>query len=325
MNIGIIGAGLITKTMAETIKNVDYATNYAIASRDINKAIEYQKEYGFIKAYGSYEELVLDNNIELVYIATPHSHHYEHAMLALKHNKHVLVEKAFCANSKQAIELIEYANKKGLFIAEAIWTRYLPTRQILIDTINSGIIGNVTSLNANLGYKIDHIDRIINPNLAGGALLDVGVYPLNFASMIFGNDIIDIQTSCVKNELGVDLRNSTILTYKDGKQATLSSNASAISDQYGVIHGDKGYIVAHKINNIDKIEVFDNNRNLISTPVIPKQITGFEYQLKECINCINNKQTETKLMTHNETILMMKLYDHLRNIWGIKYPFEITT
>lgn len=322
MNIGIIGAGLITKTMAETIKNVDYATNYAIASRDINKAIEYQKEYGFIKAYGSYEELVLDNNIELVYIATPHSHHYEHAMLALKHNKHVLVEKAFCANSKQAIELIEYANKKGLFIAEAIWTRYLPTRQILIDTINSGIIGNVTSLNANLGYKIDHIDRIINPNLAGGALLDVGVYPLNFASMIFGNDIIDIQSSCVKNEFGVDIRNSQILTYKDGKQAILFSNASANSDQYGIIHGQNGYLVAHRINNINKIEIFNNERELVKQIDIPKQITGFEYQLKACIDSINNNQIEPKQMPHSEILLMMNLYDNLRNKWNIKYPFE---
>ena len=322
MKIGIIGAGLIAKTMAETIKNVDFAVNYAIASRDINKAKKYQKEYGFLKVYGSYEELVKDDNVELVYVATPHSHHYEHAMLALKYNKPVLVEKAFTANYKQAEELINYAKNKGLFIAEAIWTRYLPSRQLLIDTINSGIIGKVTSLNANLGYKIDHIDRISNPNLAGGALLDVGVYPLNFASMVFGNDIIDIQTSCVKNDLGTDIRNATILTYKNGTQATLSSNASVISDQLGLVHGEKGYIVCHKINNINKIEVFNNERDLIQEIKIPKQITGLEYELLACINCIRANQLEPKEMPHSETILMMKLYDILREKWGIKFPFE---
>ena len=322
MNIGIIGAGLIAKTMSETIKNVDYATNYAIASRNIDKAKEYQKEYGFKVAYGSYEELVKDDNIDLIYIATPHSHHYEHAMLALRNNKPVLIEKAFCANSKQAKEILDYAKANNLFVAEAIWTRYLPSRQLIIDAINSGIIGEVTSLSANLGYKIDHIERIIKPELAGGALLDLGVYPLNFASMIFGNDIIDIQSSCVKNEFGVDIRNSQILTYKDGKQAILFSNASANSDQYGIIHGQNGYLVAHRINNINKIEIFNNERKLVKQIDIPKQITGFEYQLKACIDSINNNQIEPKQMPHSEILLMMNLYDNLRNKWNIKYPFE---
>ena len=322
MNIGIIGTGLIANNMAYTLTKMDNVKAYAIASRDINKANSFKDKYQMTKAYGSYEELMIDNNVDLIYIATPHSHHHKNAMMALQHHKPILVEKSFTVNYIQAKEILDYAKKHNIFVAEAIWTRYLPSRKIIDEILTSNIIGKVTSLSCNLGYKIDHIDRIVNPNLAGGALLDVGVYPINFASMFLGNDIIDIQTTCVKNEAGVDLRNSMIFTYKNSVLASLHSDASSITDQYGHINGDKGYIIAKKINNIDAIEVYDHNRTLIKSYDIPKQITGLEYQIEACIKAIKNNQIEVKEMPHDEILEIMKQMDTIRSKWQLKYPFE---
>ena len=180
IKIAILGAGSIARQMAYTISNMDNVDAYAVAARDFERAEKFAKEYGFEKAYGSYEAMLKDENVDLVYIATPHSHHYEHSMLCLNHGKHVLCEKAFTANAKQAEEVLKLAESKKLLITEAIWTRYMPMAKTLNEVIQSGIIGEVTSLTANLGYVIKDIPRLIEPKLSGGALLDVGIYTINF-------------------------------------------------------------------------------------------------------------------------------------------------
>ena len=169
--IGIIGCGWIADKMAITLQGTPQAEAYAIASRDINKAKSLAEQYNFQKAYGSYEELLADDNVELVYIATPHSHHYEHARMALLAGKHVLCEKAFTATTWQAEELIALAREKNLFITEAIWTRYMPLSQTINEILASGIIGTPKLLSANLCYPIGDRERLQKPELAGGALL----------------------------------------------------------------------------------------------------------------------------------------------------------
>ena len=183
MKVGIIGAGRIAANMAKTLNGMDDAVAYAIAARNLDRAQKFAKEWGFEKAYGSYEELVNDPEVELIYIATPHPFHIEHAKLCITHGKPVLCEKPFTVNAAGAKEVFDLAKEKEVFITEAIWTRYLPSRKIIDDIIASGEIGELKGISANLGYDMRTKERLINPELAGGALLDVGIYPLNFASM----------------------------------------------------------------------------------------------------------------------------------------------
>ena len=321
MNIGILGAGKIARKMAFTINNMKDIVLYAVASRDEEKAKAFADEFGIEKFYGNYSELAYDNNIDLIYIATPHSHHYEHALLCLDAGRNVLCEKAFTANAEQAEELINLAESKGLFLGEAIWTRYLPMRFKLDEITESGVIGEISSLTANLGYSIADVERMKKPELAGGALLDLGVYPINFALMAFGNDIEKISSCCVKNEYGVDSHNTIVFNYRDGKTAILHSNMNSATDRRGMIYGSKGRIEFENINNCEGIIVTLND-GTVTRYETPPQITGFEYQVEASVKAIRNGRTECDEMPHSEILRVMKIMDSLRAEWGIVYPFE---
>ncbi len=322
MNIGILGAGNIAGKMARTLNGMKDATAYAVAARDPERARNFANAYQIEKAYGSYEEMLLDDQVDLVYIATPHSHHLAHGKMCIDHGKPVLCEKAFTANATQARELLDYANEKGVFITEAIWTRYMPSRKMIEEVIESGELGEVRMLSANLGYGISQKERLVKPELAGGALLDVGIYPLNFASMFLGNDIASLTSACVKHETGVDGQASMILTYQDGRMATLHTGMYAATEQYGIIYGTKGYLIAYNINNITKIEVFTSDRELLRSMDVPQQITGYEYEVEACMKALREGKLECEEMPHSETILLMEQMDQLRRQWGIRYPFE---
>ncbi len=321
MNIGILGAGNIARKMAETVNKTDGAVLYAIGSREISKAAEFAEEFGAEKAYGSYEELAADKNIDLIYVATPHSHHFEHCKLCLENGRNVLCEKAFTANAVQAEKLIALAEEKGLYLGEAIWTRYLPMRFKLDEIIESGVIGEISSLTANLGYSIAHVERLKKPELAGGALLDLGVYVINFALMAFGNDIKNIKSSCSKNEYGVDTHNTIIFEYTDGKTAVLHSNMNSNTDEMGIIYGDKGRIEFKNTNNCEGITVrLNNGENYFYET--PPQITGFEYELIASLEAVRSGKNQCAEMPHSEILRVMRIMDGLRKEWGIHYPFE---
>lgn len=320
--IGIMGTGIIAATMADTINQMKEVKLFAVASRTLDKAQQFQKKYRCIKAYGSYEELVKDPEVDLVYIATPHSRHYEDSLLCLKNHKPVLCEKAFMANAKQAKDIIEYAQKEKVFITEAIWTRYLPFLSVIKKELASGIIGKPCALTGNLGYMISQIKRLTDPNLAGGALLDVGVYPLNFASMIFGDQIADITSKCTYTKTGVDETDSMTLTYKDGKMAVLNCTMNGISDRKGIIYGEKGYMIVENINNYESLEIYDDTHEMIKHLEREKQISGYEYEVEASFKAIEQGKLECDEMSHAETIKMMEIMDELRKQWNIVYPFE---
>ncbi len=185
IKMAILGAGTIANKMAATITEMSTVEAYAVAARDEDRAIAFAKEYHIAKAFGSYESMLADDAIDLVYIAVPHSHHHKVMKMCLEAGKHILCEKPFTVNANQAIEILELAKEKKLLVAEAMWTRYMPSRKIIDDIIASGIIGEVQSLTANLGYQLLDVKRIWDINLAGGALLDVGCYLLHFAKMVF--------------------------------------------------------------------------------------------------------------------------------------------
>ena len=325
MKIGVLGTGSIAQTLSETFNSLEGVESYAIASRNLDKAIAFKEKYGYQKAYGTYEELVKDENVDLVYIATPHSRHFMDMKLCIENHKAVLCEKAFCVNAKEAKQIQKLANENKVFVTEALWPRYMPSRKLIDDVIESGIIGKVNILTGNLAYIIYKIDRLVNPNLAGGALLDVGVYGLNFALMHFGSDIERIETSVKFTETGVDGMETITLFYKDNRMANLTHSLYSRSDRKGIIYGDKGYIVVENINSPNSIKIFDTNDVLIKEVEIPKQISGYEYEILECKKCLEEGRIESYSMPLSESVKLMEITDKIRNICGLKYPFENET
>ncbi|MDE6055116.1 MAG: Gfo/Idh/MocA family oxidoreductase [Lachnospiraceae bacterium] len=320
--IGIMGTGKMAGVMAGTVKKMKNVRCHGVASRSEDRAQEFANEYGVKVAYTSYEEMMLDNKIDLIYIATPHSEHYANMKLCIENGKNVLCEKAFTANAKQTEEILALAKKKSVFVAEAMWVRYMPMLTTIKGILNSGIIGEPTMLTANLGYPISDKKRLTEPALAGGALLDLGVYLLNFAAMMFGKDIDKIDSSCVITDTGVDASESITITYKDGRVAVLNCTMNGLSDRRGVIYGPKGYIAIENINNFASVTVYDVNYKAVKSVKAPKQITGYEYEVYSCMEAIEKGEKECWEMPHDEILRIMKQMDELRAQWGVVFPFE---
>ncbi len=323
MKVGILGAGRIAVILAETMNKMPEVECYGVASRDLEKAKAFAKEHGFQHAFGSYEGMLADEKVELVYIATPHSHHYRHMKMCLEAGKHVLCEKSFTVNEKQAEEIFRIAEEKKLLVTEAIWTRYMPSRKIINDLLDEKVVGDVRKMTANLNYPLLDKERIVKPELAGGALLDVGIYPLNFAYMHFGDQVKEIKSAAQMTSAGVDGENGMILLYEDGRMAVLNSGIHGISDSEGVFYGSTGCMVVENINNPESIKIYDTERNLIREIKVPEQISGYEYEITETISCIKEGKMECPSMPHAETLKMMRVMDGIRADWKMKYPDEI--
>ena len=320
--VAIMGTGKIAGVMAQTLKNTKGVTCYAVGSRTEDKAKEFASKYGIKKYYGSYVSLVADPKIDLVYVATPHSEHFENVKLALSNGKHVLCEKAFMLNEQQAKTIFSLAEEKGLLVVEAMWVRFMPMRNKLMEILAGGVIGEPTMLTANLGYNIAAKERIAKPELGGGVLLDLGVYVLNFASMVFGGDVTDIVSMCSFNNLGMDLHDSITLRYRDGKMAVLNASGLSVSDRSGVIYGTKGYIVVDNINNFEGITVYDSDHKKVAYYKRPKQKTGYEYEVEACIRALNEKWIECPEMPHSESLKILNMMDFIRKTNGIFFPIE---
>lgn len=326
MKLGILGAGFIAHVMADTVQRMQAAGHgevelYAVAAREEDRARDFARQYGMPCAFGSYEAMLQDPAVDFVYIATPHSHHYRHIKLCVDHGKPVLCEKAFTVNARQADDVLRRARARGVLVTEAIWTRYQPMRRMLDEVLQSGVIGRPQLLTANLGYAMTQNRRIVDPALAGGALLDVGVYALNFAEMVFGR-ADGVQGLCTKHETGVDLTDSITLTWADGRAAHLTAAANAVTDRYGAVYGTDGYLLVENINNPQKITVFDGHNRPVRELPCPPQLTGYEYELLETVRCLEQGLVECPSMPHAETVHMMEVMDHLRAQMGIVYPCE---
>ena len=322
MKLGVLGAGHIAEVVAPTWVAMDGIECYAVSSRSIEKAEAFAQQFGFQKAYGSYEEMLADPEVELVYVATPHSHHYEHMMLCINAGKPILCEKAFTMNARQARAIRTAAAEKGIYVSEAIWTRYMPSRKIINDVLASGIIGKPNTLTANLSYIISHKPRIYDPNLAGGALLDIGVYGVNFALMHFGTDIERVESSVKMLDTGVDAMETITIFYRDGRMAVLTHSIFCRSDRKGIIHGDKGYMVVENINNPRSLKVFDTMDREIASYDFSDQISGYEFQFAESAGCIAAGKLESDSMPMEDTIYVMEFMDGLRKQWNMVYPQE---
>jgi len=332
MRVGIIGTGWIAEKAAITLNGLaERALNgdaaaaceaYAVGSRTTETAETFAAKWNIPKAYGSYSELIADPDVDIIYVGTPHSHHYDVTREALLAGKPCLVEKAFMANARQAEDIIKLAQERSVFIAEAIWTRYQPAVALVRQLIGSGRIGTPRLLTATLGYSMGDKPRIMRADLCGGALLDLGVYALNFARMFFPADIVSIDGTCVKSDTGMDLTNAMTLVLADGMLCNLQSSAACVGDNIGVIAGTEGNLIIDNINNPQTITVNGPNRTYVETIRVPQQITGYEYQFMACRQALIDGLTEPREMPHEETLYVMRLMDRLREKWGVRYPMD---
>ena len=322
LRVGIIGTGWIAEKAAITLRGLKDCEAYAVGSRTPEKAETFARQWGISKAYGSYAALIADPDVDLVYIGTPHSHHYDVTREALLEGKPCLVEKAFMANRREAQEIIDLAHERKVFLAEAIWTRYQPVVGMVRDLIANGRIGTPRLLTATLGYSMGDKPRIMRADLCGGALLDLGVYALNFVRMFFPADIVSIDSQCVKSATGMDLTNAITLVLADGMLCNLQSSAACVGDNIGVIAGTDGNLIIDNINNPQTITVNGPDRTYVETIRVPEQITGYEYQFSACRQALIDGLLEPREMPHKETLYIMELMDGLRQKWGVRYPMD---
>ena len=322
LRVGIIGTGWIAEKAAITLNGLSECKAYAVGSRSIEKAEAFATKWDIPKAYGSYAELIADADVYLVYVGTPHSHHYDVTRQAILAGKPCLVEKAFMANRREAAEVLQLAHERKVFVAEAIWTRYQPAVDIIRGLISSGRIGTPRLLTATLGYSMGDKPRIMRADLCGGALLDLGVYALNFARMFFPAAIVSMESQCVKSQSGMDITNAITLVLEDGMLCNLQSSAACVGDNIGVIAGTEGNLIIDNINNLQKITVNGPDRTYVETIHVPQQITGYEYEFLACRKALIEGLTEPNEMPHVETLYIMQLMDTLRQKWGVCYPMD---
>jgi predicted dehydrogenase len=322
LRVGIIGTGWIAQKAVMTLRQMSLCEAYAVGSRTQEKADAFAAEWNIPKAYGSYADLIADPDVDLVYIGTPHSHHYDVTREALLAGKPCLVEKAFMANARQTEEVIALARQQKVFLAEAIWTRYQPAVQMVRQLLADGRIGTPRLITATLGYSMGNKERIMRPDLCGGALLDLGVYALNFVRMFTDSDIVRMDGQCVKSDTGMDLTNAITLILKDGALANVQSSAACVGDNIGVIAGTRGNLIIDNINNPQTITVNGPDRTYVETICVPQQITGYEYQFLACRQALLDGLLEPREMPLDETLYIMQLMDNLRRKWGVRYPMD---
>ena len=322
MNIGIIGAGHIAEKAARTLAAMDDMRCLAIGSRSLEKAQAFAAAFGVERAYGSYAELLADADVELVYVAVPHSCHFAVARDAILAGKPCLVEKPFMLNATETATILALARERQVFVAEAIWPRYMPVRQMVRELLASGVIGTPRLITASLAYDVSGAERIVRPELGGGALLDLGVYVLNFVRMYADAPVERINTTCIRSETGVDATEVVDLVLQDGTLASVQASAWCQGDNRGVIAGATGYLELDDLINPSCVRVC-RKRHVVEREIpVPEQITGFEYQFRACRDAILAGLLEPPQMPHAEILYVMHLMDRLRAEWGVRFPGE---
>ena len=321
---GLIGLGSISRKFATGLSYLNDAEVYAVASRSQEKADAFGAEFAASKCYGSYEALANDPAVDVVYIGTPHTYHLPHTLLCLNAGKHVLCEKPFAVNRAQAQTMVDCARANKRFLMDAFWTRFFPgmikLRQLLADKV----IGDVMLLQADFGFRLNQImpeHRLFNPELAGGALLDVGVYCLQLASMVYGKQPSEILSLVTLGTTDVDELSATIFKYSDYELATIATSIRLSTPQEARVMGSKGTISLPNWWHPSEMTIalagqapdslaFENEGN------------GFNYEAAAVGNCIRAGLLECDVMPLDETLAIMKTMDRIREIWALRYPFE---
>jgi len=319
---GILGPGGIARAFAKDLALLDGHSIGAVGSRSLSNAQNFAAEFGG-KAYASYEELVGDSSIDAVYVATPHPAHHNNVIMALKAGKPVLCEKPFAVNSQQAQEMVDAASLNKVALMEAMWARFLPHYAKVREIIASGVLGPILSIHADHGQRLadQGIARLIDPQLAGGALLDLGVYPISFAHMILGNPT-SITSSAVMTEKGVDAQTSMIFSYNNGAQAVLTTTMVEQTPCRAVVAGLNGWLeIDRTFYNPASMRLVLNDGSVTEYPSNYKG-HGLREQAQVFRQLVESGALESKILTWKDTVDIMKSMDTVRAQIGLKYPFE---
>ena len=319
---GILGPGGIARAFAKDLQLLEGHEVAAVGSRTLSNAQEFAKTFGGT-AYGSYEELVADPTVDAIYVATPHPSHKENVITALNAGKPVLCEKPFAVNAHEAREMVAAAEKNGVALMEAMWARFLPHYADVREIIASGVLGQILTVQADHGQRLAdrNIPRLVEPSLAGGALLDLGIYPVSFAHMILGNPE-KITASAVLTEKGVDAQTSMIFDYADGAQAILTTTMIEQTPCRAVVAGVNGWLeIDRTFYNPTSMRVvlFDG-----SVTQYPHTYTGhgLREQAEVFKQLVQSGKSQSEILTWKDTVDIMGTLDAVRTQIGLRYPFE---
>lgn len=324
---GIIGAGLIAHKLADAVNINPDSTLVAVASKSAERARTFAAEY-VIEGTDDYAALVSRADIDVVYIATTHNFHYENALLALQHKKHLLIEKPFTVNAAQAQELIELAQRNGCFMMEAIWVRFLPSMIRLKQILKSGAIGDIRLFNISFGgiAQAQYLPRLTDPLLAGGVTLDMGIYPLTFVNFLLDAQPTASKSFCRFASTGVDELATYQLQYESGCIAAINTSFNLLTRMEAMIYGSLGYIEFPHFQQgtTFTLNIHNGTRAIESSQTITEENhgNGFIYQVAEVVKQIRAGQLESDIISLQETLATMQLMDSLRGEWGFRYPFE---
>lgn len=320
---GIIGTGKIAREFATGLTVLPQAELVAVGSRTTESASRFADIFGVPHRHASYEALANDPDVDVVYVATPHTLHQENSLLCLGAGKAVLCEKPFTINAAEAEAVIQFAREKKLFLMEAMWTRFIPLVVKLRQLLADGVIGGVQMLVADLGFRADFdpLHRLFNPQLGGGGLLDLGVYPVSLASMIFGPPS-RITSVAQLGETGVDEQAAIIFRYDQGQLATLYTSLRTGTPKEIILMGTRGRIKIHS-------PMFRPNKLTLSLDgqedhviEMPLEGNGYNYEATEVMRCLQVGKLESDTMPLDETLAIMETMDQIRAQWGLKYPRE---
>ncbi len=317
---GIISTGRIARKFAAATKLLPDAELVAVGSRSQDTADVFGDAHGVPRRHASYEDLVADPEVDAVYVATPHPFHRPNTVLALEAGKHVLCEKPLAVNAGEATEMVRVAREKGLFLMEAMWTRFLPVWVDIKARLDSGELGGIASLQANFGVPMPADEaRIHEPGLAGGGLLDLGIYPISLASWLLGKPKT-VSSWATMTKTNVDERTAMLFTYAGGSFAMLSSAIDVWTTCEAEIVTEKAFIRARRLwHEAQSYEVVNPDGSDVVTKPFEN---GFQFQISHTMNRIRRGQTESEVMPLDESLEIMRTMDALRAEWGFKYPFE---
>jgi predicted dehydrogenase len=323
---GILGCGKIANKFAADLRLVKDAVLFAVASRDKARATEFAAAFGVDIICDTYEALVA-SPVDIIYVATPHSFHYEHTMLCLRGKKAVLCEKPFAINATQAREMLALAKANGVFAMEAFWTKFLPQYKAVIEIINAGTIGSIQWVQADFGFLAPEPvpARLWDPLLGGGSLLDIGIYPLFLAQSLLGKPV-DIQAQMTTFPGGMDQQCSMLLKHKNGALSILSSSFAAFTPIQAVIAGTQGRIEIHNRFHNASARVFtaSGKDELQEVEVYRQDGYGYQFEAEHVTECLKKGLTESPVLTHQDTLELMETLDEVRAKLGLRYPQDKT-
>ncbi|MBN8822750.1 MULTISPECIES: Gfo/Idh/MocA family oxidoreductase [unclassified Spirosoma] len=317
---GILGPGRIAHKFAQDLLTVPDAQLYAVASSDRQRAAEFAEAYSIPHAFGSYEELLTLPDLDVVYVATPHVKHHENVMMLLNGGIAVLGEKPFAMNGEQVGGMVEAARSKGVFLMEALWSRFMPGIVFALDLVKSGAIGKVVSVKADFGFKAPFLPekRLFNKALGGGSLLDIGIYPLFLSYLILGKPTT-VKASATFSSTGVDEQCGMVLTYADGQVALLDSCLLAATDCLGIIQGETGQIRIHSRFHETKGITLNREDGTSETFAFERDTHGYDYEAKHVMSCLAEGKKESPLWSLDDSLNLMQLLDAVRAEAGIVY------